>query len=136
MRYRRLAIVLAASLMLIACAPAVELSLNCPDLAAGCNVEDLNVSANQTPQILQPFELRIEFNGNGAIGPGEVYASFAMDGMEMGLNRYRMINTTGNLWVADVTLPVCVRGRADWMLEIESNSRFGTKRYIVSFQTG
>jgi hypothetical protein len=135
-RLTAIAVAFVTSLLLIACGQKTEVSLNCPDMAQGCSIESLNVSTNHSPQILQPFELSVRFNGDGMMSPSEVYASFAMDGMEMGLNRYRMVKKAGNLWVAEVTLPVCVRGRADWILEIESNTRLGTKRYIVSFQTG
>jgi hypothetical protein len=48
-----------------------------------------------------------------------VMISFAMRGMDMGLNRYRMVRGASNTWTADVTLPICVSGRSDWIAGVE-----------------
>ncbi len=108
-----------------------EATFNCPDMVAGCHTEGLHVSSKQPPQIMKPFELNLQLDD----GVDEVYASFAMEGMDMGLNRYKLIKTPEGLWRGEGTLPVCVRGRADWMMKVEAQTLLGQQRYMVSFQT-
>lgn len=48
-----------------------------------------------------------------------VHAYFLMRGMDMGFNRYRFVRD-GDHWRAVVTLPVCVSGRRDWVMVMES----------------
>lgn len=137
MRGNRLSVVIIAfviAILMTACEQKTEITLNCPDLTSGCTIDNLSVSTNHPPKILKPFELRIQLPDGGADG-GEVYASFAMSGMEMGLNRYKLIKKAENLWVAEVTLPVCVRGRADWVMQIDTKIGLTTDRYLVNFQT-
>ena len=49
----------------------------------------------------------------------EIYVTFAMQGMDMGLNRYRLYGDSMSAWKADVTLPICLSGRSDWIAEFE-----------------
>lgn len=123
------------AILMTACEQKTEITLNCPDLTSGCTIDNLSVSTNHPPKILKPFELRIQLPDGGVDDGGEVYASFAMSGMEMGLNRYKLIKKAENLWVAEVTLPVCVRGRADWIMQIDTKIGLITDRYLVNFQT-
>ena len=118
--------------LLTACQQAVDVSFECPDIAAGCSAAGLSVSTSASPQILKPFALNIEFEDKATT---EVYASFAMEGMDMGLNRYKMIKMADGAWQAEVTLPVCVRGRADWLMQIDAKNGLGDRRYLVSFQS-
>lgn len=117
--------------LLTSCQQHTEATFNCPDMVAGCQVEGLHLSSKQPPQIMKPFELNLQLGDD----VDEVYASFAMEGMDMGLNRYKLIKTSEGVWRAEVTLPVCVRGRADWMMQIEAETLLGQQRYMVSFQT-
>ena len=117
---------------LTACQQVADISFECLDIAAGCSSEGLIVSTSAPPQILKPFVLNIEFEDKATT---EVYASFAMEGMEMGLNRYKMIKVADGSWQAEVTLPVCVRGRADWLMQIDVKNYLGDLRYLVSFQS-
>lgn len=122
--------------LMTACAEKPQVPLNCPDISAGCAIEGLTVRTNQPPQVFKPFELSVQWEGEDAGAVKEVYASFAMEGMEMGLNRYRLIRKSENLWFAEVTLPLCVRGRANWTMQVESKSRFGSRYYLIAFHTG
>ncbi|HYG14046.1 MAG TPA: hypothetical protein VD885_07875, partial [Methylophilaceae bacterium] len=61
-------------------------------------------------------------------------ASFAMQGMEMGLNRYRLLRQPDGKWAAEVTLPVCVQGRSDWLMELEVIEPDGAHRYQLAFR--
>jgi hypothetical protein len=118
--------------MLGGCQPKNEILLHCPDMVAGCGVDGVAISSNQPPQIMKPFQLTLEIE-NRALS--EVYASFGMEGMEMGLNRYRMQQIEGGLWQAEITLPVCVRGRADWLMQIDTQASLTEQRYLITFET-
>jgi hypothetical protein len=127
--------VLAAAVLLTACARAPETMHDCADISAGCRVDGVYLSSNLPPQILKPFELRMEIHDPALSTLDEAYASFGMAGMEMGLNRYRLIKKTEGLWVAEVNLPACVRGRADWTMLLELHHGMRRQRYVVGFQT-
>ena len=73
----------------------------------------VEVKFSALPSALQPFDLAVQ-----ADGVKQVYASFVMVGMEMGLNRYRLVAADNKVWRAKVILPVCVAGRRDWVLTL------------------
>lgn len=52
------------------------------------------------------------------VEPVEVVVDFAMAGMDMGRNRYRLIKEKG-AWRGRVTLPVCTTNRTDWLATVE-----------------
>jgi hypothetical protein len=39
--------------------------------------------------------------------------------MDMGANRYRLIAEASAGWHADITLPICMSGRTDWLADFE-----------------
>lgn len=102
--------------------------LPCTDLTVGCGVEGLQIKADQAPQVMRAFHLNV------ATAANSVYADFAMAGMSMGLNRYRLIQQTDGGWQGQVVLPVCVQGRSDWLMEITVNTVTEEKRYQLTFQ--
>ena len=107
--------------------------LACADLQQGC-VDDrqrLKIRFDRAPHSLQPFRLSIE-----APQATAVFASFAMRGMEMGLNRYRLLQQPDGRWTAEVTLPVCVQGRSDWLMLVEVMETDGERRYRLEFSAG
>ena len=53
-----------------------------------------------------------------------------MVGMQMGLNRYRLLQGEEHAWYANVTLPVCSSGRSDWIAEFELTS--GQQRFMFT----
>lgn len=91
-------------------------TLSCANLQQGCSVtgQRLDIRFDRAPHSLQPFGLSIE-----APQATAVYASFAMRGMEMGFNRYRLLQQADGRWTAEVTLPVCIQGRSDWLMLVE-----------------
>ena len=99
----------------------------CADLTRGCAVHGIEVRVDQVPSALHPFLLSVR-----APGARQVSAEFVMQGMEMGLNRYRLIAEKEGLWQARVTLPVCVSGRRDWVLWLEVDG----ERHALAFQAG
>lgn len=117
---------------LLGCKSKADITLHCPDMVAGCSVGDIRINSNLQPQIMKPFQLNLAIENNAV---SEVYASFGMDGMEMGLNRYKMTRAGENQWQAEVTLPVCVRGRADWIMQIDTKSSLSEQSYLIRFET-
>lgn len=102
-------------------------TLACADLVAGCGTPGLQLQVDQAPRVMRPFTLHVETEATA------VHASFAMAGMAMGLNRYRLVQRDGH-WQAQVTLPVCVQGRSDWQLVLELDGASGVRRYQLGFQ--
>ncbi|MGZ8251786.1 MAG: hypothetical protein ACXW1P_05290 [Methylophilaceae bacterium] len=103
--------------------------ITCANIIEGCGNQALKVRLDQVPHVMKPFKLLIE-----AGGAREVHASIAMQGMEMGLNRYRLIRQADNSWKAEVTLPVCIQGRSDWVMLVEVAEVVGAKHYQLAFQ--
>lgn len=102
----------------------------CADIVKGCGNQQLQIHFDRPPQVMQPFNLSAKVAS--AI---EVHASFAMQGMEMGLNRYRLLQKPDGLWQAEVTLPVCMQGRSDWLVELEVKSQEDVQRYRLLFSS-
>jgi hypothetical protein len=101
----------------------------CADLTRGCALVEkgIEVRADRSPSTLNPFTLNVR-----AQGARQVHAEFVMQGMEMGLNRYRLTLGENGLWQGRVTLPVCVSGRRDWVLILDVDGA----RYAFAFQAG
>jgi hypothetical protein len=102
--------------------PVTELSVTpgC-EVQQGCQAGDSSLSVSvqfgDTPRALQPFPLGLQFSGDEPVE--QVTVSFSMQGMDMGLNRYRLTGDKMSGWKADITLPICVSGRSDWIAEFE-----------------
>lgn len=96
--------------------------MRCSTQAEACvlSVDGIRVNLTPQPKVLKPFQLTVE-----APEAQAVYASFAMPGMEMGLNRYRLLKQADGIWKAEVTLPVCVQGRSDWHMLLELRPHTG-----------
>ncbi len=91
------------------------------DIQQGCRAGDAAVSAqvrfDAPPRALKPFPVSAHTAGTQPVET--VMVSFFMQGMDMGLNRYRMLGDAASGWHADVALPICVSGRSDWIAEFE-----------------
>ena len=101
----------------------------CAALTQGCLLDQdkLFVKTDSVPTQLKPFDLVVTAPTAQAVN-----IELHMQGMEMGLNRYRLIRQANGEWRATITLPVCVSGRRDWLLIIEVD---GARR-ALAFQTG
>ena len=130
MKLRAIIVSWCAGFLLSACDPQsdqVALPVSQLDVAPGCDVLvgcsisspdiDVEVSFETKPRALQPFPVAVKSRGSKDIKA--VTISFSMSGMEMGLNRYALVYATGNEWRGEVTLPICVSGRTDWVAGIE-----------------
>jgi hypothetical protein len=101
----------------------------CPDIVQGCALPHagLHVRFDRPPRPMQAFRVEVELPGVRA-----VHARFSMRGMEMGLNRYRLLPDGPGRWHAEVMLPACIQGRNDWSLLLEANG----SAYEVPFRSG
>lgn len=92
-------------------------TLACPDLQKGCAMDldgqavKVVVSGELKP--LQAFQVRVE-----APRADKVEARFTMAGMDMGFNLYTLRPMKAGVFQSDVTLPVCVTGRRDWVMHL------------------
>lgn len=105
-------------------------TIACADISKGCLVDGIRLRFDHVPSVMKPFRLSAEL-GRAT----EAHASFAMQGMDMGLNRYRLLQQADAVWTAEVVLPVCVRGRSDWIMLLEVQTPEGLKRYQLAFKT-
>lgn len=101
----------------------------CADIVAGCTLPEarLQVRLDRVPVPMQPFHLEVALPEAKAVS-----ARFGMQGMEMGLNRYRLLPDGAGRWSAQVLLPACVVGRRNWELLLEA----GDRRYALVFVSG
>lgn len=121
-------------LFLLACqssdnqAPAELLALeqSCDIASAGCVAanEHLSVKVKFDSGFgaLKPFRLRLQLDQITPVKIDGIELVFSMQGMQMGLNKYRLIRETDRLWTATVTLPICTSGRSDWLADFELKS--------------
>ena len=108
----------------------VAQNLACADIMTGCGNELFKLKFISSPQVMKPMRLQLETNN-----AKQVYVSFSMEKMEMGLNRYQLIKQGDlELWMGEVTLPVCVQGRSDWVVEVEIKNQLQTMRYQIPFK--
>lgn len=113
--------VVLASLLLASCTrESAPRARPCPDPVAGCPLqlagESLRVRFSERPRPLAPFELTVE----GRLDP-KAHVRLDMAGMDMGLNLYRLEPAGPGTLRARIVLPVCVQGRADWILTLDSD---------------
>ena len=122
-------IVLFAVIALVGCAERAAPVASCAALTHGCALDHdkLFVKTDRAPIPLKPFSLTVVAPTAQAVN-----VEVQMQGMEMGLNRYRLIRQANGEWHATITLPVCVTGRRDWLILIEVD---GVRRGLA-FQTG
>lgn len=106
---------------IVDCSPWLK---SCEFMIAG-NVVSLTFS--DQPKPLMPFEVlvstQLELSG----------MSMNMDSMDMGSNQYSWRPMPGG-WKSSVVLPVCVTGRTDWLMTINTTKgnaiiRFHTQSY-------
>lgn len=92
-------------------------TLACPDLHKGCRIDldgkAVAVSVEGELKPLRAFRVQVD-----APRAARVEARFTMEGMDMGFNLYTLRADKKGLFQANVTLPVCVTGRRDWVMEL------------------
>jgi len=88
---------------------------SCRISAGGVNVS-LALGPDVKPLVAFPMRLVIE---GGDVAPQSVVADFQMQGMDMGMNRYRLLLSPQSDWRGTATLPVCTASRMDWLAVVE-----------------
>jgi hypothetical protein len=110
--------------------PAEAIALQCADPLAGCSFLHRGAPASlrllSQPVALQAFGLRVS-----APNVHKMSAEFQMVGMDMGFNRYDLRPARPGEFSAEITLPICVSGRRDWMLYLDVDGA----RYALPFST-
>jgi hypothetical protein len=106
--------------------------LPCADITQSCGNERFTLQFSEAPQVMKPLHLNLHMNRAKAVK--NIHVDFAMQSMEMGLNRYRLIqaNQSGD-WQAEVTLPICVQGRSDWNMLVEVEAGGKVQRFQLPF---
>ena len=132
----KLGLMLCVLLTLIACSQqaAELLKTHCKDLTQGCDIGVGLISFNQTPKPLTPFV--VTFKSTKLDAPVKrVKAQFKMQNMQMGFNEYRFIQIKPDVWQANVVLPVCMQGGADWLLMLEIHHANNVKKLKIPFKS-
>jgi len=91
------------------------------DVRQGCRAVGqsvaVTVSFGAEPRALQPFPIHLQLAGQQQADA--VTVVFSMQDMDMGSNRYRLLADASAGWNADITLPICMSGRTDWVADFE-----------------
>jgi len=94
-----------------------ELQLTCPapEKSCGLNINGraISVTLIGARKPLQRFRIQVD-----APHARKVEARFTMEDMDMGFNLYTLRASQTGRFATDVTLPVCVTGRRDWVLHL------------------
>lgn len=110
--------------------PADAIAVACADPLAGCRFSHRGTEAllrfSAAPAPMEAFRIEVQ-----APDTNRASAEFQMVGMDMGFNRYDLKRAGAEKLVAQVTLPVCVSGRRDWILYLELDGA----RYAIPFST-
>lgn len=89
----------------------------CADPTAGCHFKigerEVSLRFGRPITAMAPFDVSVNVTQ-----AHEVKAAFAMRGMDMGRNQYRLLAANDGHWGAKVMLPVCVQGRRDWLMTL------------------
>ncbi|MDR2876132.1 MAG: hypothetical protein LBV44_09450 [Methylobacillus sp.] len=100
----------------------------CANIVAGCAlpIPGGHARFDQQPGTMQPFNITVTWPG-----ASQVHASFQMNGMEMGYNRYKLIAVEKGKWQGKATLPACIQSRKDWQVMLEADG----KKIVLSFES-
>ncbi len=69
-------------------------------------------------QPMQPFSIQLRILQGQLSAAAEVELQFQMQNMDMGQNRYRLVVDKQGMWHGNAVLPVCSRGRSDWIAQL------------------
>lgn len=110
------------------------------DMPCDASVQECVVRSGATqwsvrlgPQVVALKSFPVELRASGE-APDAVRVKFAMSGMSMGLNEYRLIPAGDGVWKADVMLPICTSGRSDWLAEFTVESGDVRSMFVLHFE--
>lgn len=106
--------------------------VDCDVALTSCHavIDGLEVSLTLEPGLVPLKHFSVNAQIAGTPGVEQVAIDFQMVGMEMGLNRYRLLSGQ-NGWQGTATLPICGVSRTDWFAILEF--RRGEKNYRLRF---
>lgn len=112
--------------------PSPITDLPCANIMQGCGNNLFVARFAESPQVMKPLHLNVHLNYPETIR--KVHVDFAMQHMEMGLNRYRLTQSKqASDWQAEITLPICIQGRSDWNMLIEFEAEDDIQRFQIPF---
>lgn len=82
---------------------------------AGFSDATLQIEFISPVVVMLPFTARVNTKANIS----EMYLQFRMKNMDMGEQRYRLLNKGNGLWESGIVLPVCSLARSDWIAVLE-----------------
>jgi hypothetical protein len=110
------------------CDAAVE---SCQIAGAGISVT-LALGPDVKPLATFPMQLMIKA---GEVVPQGVVVDFQMQGMDMGINRYRLQPSPTAGWAGTATLPICTASRMDWLAVVEFSLGEQSYQAVFPFHT-
>ncbi len=94
----------------------------------------LTLELERNIRTLKPFRLQLHLAGSQPPLIEEVMVEFFMEGMAMGVNRYRLLRDDSG-WHGEITLPICVAGRSDWRAVVEVRGAGNVYRAVFPFHS-
>ncbi len=112
---------------------------HCDAAAQTCLIDaddGLSISLRLGPEVkpLVPFPIELIVDGADAV-PENVVVDFQMREMDMGVNRYRLRQSSPMQWEGTATLPVCTASRMDWTATVAFRLDGRPYKLIYPFQT-
>ena len=105
-----------------------------PICEAELNELNVKISFEKDIYYLQPFMISVLTENKASIEIESIHVDFKMEGMDLGLNRFRLSKVSYNnkkqKWTGKAILPICVTGRADWFSVIEVVTK--QNKYLLS----
>ncbi len=133
----KLSLIFSVLFALISCGKQAEplQKVDCKNLIQGCDIGIGSISFSQTPKPLKPFVITFK-NTDSSTKLSLIKAQFDMQNMQMGFNRYQFTQEKTDVWQANVILPVCMQGRADWLMLLEMTLENGQlKKLEIPFKS-
>lgn len=94
-------------------------NLNQQSCIAGLDNKKIELSLQRPVRYLTKFQAAARVSGFENPGINKVIIDFTMPGMDMGINRFALQETsTPNQWQGTAILPVCITGRMDWQVKV------------------
>ena len=102
----------------------LPVAVNCDPVATACSAgnDDITLSLHLAGEVhpLKPFTVELDLRGRAAATVNKVTVGFAMVGMEMGENAFKLVRGADGVWQGQAMLPICSHGRRDWRVTVEA----------------
>ncbi len=109
-------------------------AVNCDPVATVCSAgnDDITLSLRLSGEVhpLKPFTVELDLRGRVAATVNKVTVGFAMVGMDMGENAFKLVRGLDGAWRGQAMLPICSHGRRDWQVTVEAA---GEALYTAAF---